>query len=140
MASLAKCKGEFCGEKVGILFTQFQGVLEKRKIECHGKGRGQSAWRRGQSEVSSLSVISSEALLMRGAHPLFSPSHPLTLSPSIFSPSIFSPFPYLNISNGDARAFFLALASRVYLATVQARCSGGSVPLSRLSMNASRTR
>ena len=45
MASLAKCKGEFCGEKMGILFTQFfRGCWSKKK--CHGfivfvlKGRG----------------------------------------------------------------------------------------------------
>ena len=43
-------------------------------------------------------------------------------------------------SAGAVSAFFLASASSVYLATVQARCSGGSVPLTRCSINASRTR
>jgi len=48
--------------------------------------------------------------------------------------------PKISISKGEASAFVLALASRVYLAMVAARCSGGSVPLSRCSINASRTR
>ena len=45
-----------------------------------------------------------------------------------------------SLSKGEASALVLALASRVYLAMVPARCSGGMVPLSRCSINASRTR
>ncbi len=36
MASLSKCKGEFCGEKVGILFTQFLGGVGIKKSRVFG--------------------------------------------------------------------------------------------------------
>ena len=54
-------------------------------------------------------------------------------------PPTFYPACYRSISKGETSALFLASANRVYLAMVQARCSAGSMPVSRCSRNASRT-
>ncbi len=59
------------------------------------------------------------------------------LHPSAFSLELFS---YLSISKGELSAISLASANNVYFARVQGRCSGGAVPWSRFSINASRTR